>query len=262
MKHHFRIYLRLLKLNFAALTSYRANFLNNVFSSILWGSFQMITILIITSRVTTVFGWSRNELIFLVALLNIFVGIYHFLFSRNFERFSNVVNLGQLDSILLKPVDSQFLLSFWLAGYANLLRIIIGVGFIYFIVKNNHIYISFQQIIGGMCLMAIGLITLYSIWFTIMTLTIWFTKLSNLADLMYTSNSFARLPREAINGIKDIAIYLILPLTLIVSTPAKLLLGKPYQTDLLLLLAIAFSLFVISRKFWKFALRFYTSASS
>lgn len=260
MKHYLKIYLRLLKLNFGALISYRANLLNNIFSALLWGFFQLTTILILTSKTNLVFGWTRVELIFLVALFNVFIGFYHFFFTRNFERFAQVINLGQLDPILLKPVNSQFLLSFWLASFAALLRVLIGLGVILFIVNTYHLEISFIQIIQAALIMTLSLTTIYSFWFSIMTLTVWFSTLSNLSELMYTSNSFARLPKEAFSGIRNIAIYIVLPLTLIVCTPAKLLLNKPYQTDLILLIIFAFLLFFTSRYFWKFALKFYSSA--
>jgi ABC-2 type transport system permease protein len=55
--------------------------------------------------------------------------------------------------------------------------------------------------------------------------------------------------------------FALFPLTLVVVTPIKVLLQKASVNDIVWLVVCAISLFIISRKFWQFALRSYTSAS-
>lgn len=262
MKRYFFIYATLLKLNFSNLTAFRANLLNHFLSASLWGSFQIVTIIILTSRIKSIFGWERSELILLVAVFNIFIGIYHTFFSSNFERFTEIIHLGQMDSILVKPADSQFLMTTWIISYPSLLRVLIGAAITIYLAINFGIRINAINILGFILVIPISLMTLYSIWFLISTITIWFTKLSNLMEFMFKLSSFTRFPKEMFDHIKNLLIYIILPLTLIVSTPTKILLGKPFLNELILLILVAIFLFFLSRSFWKFALRFYTSASS
>src|SRR3989344_7678647 len=139
MNHYLHIYKTLLKINLVALLTYRGNFVSSVFSSILWATFGLFLISLLTLRVPMVYGWNREELFMLMLGYNIIVGVFHSLFSRNFERFSQIIHYGELDTLLLKPIDSQFLLSFWLFNYASLSRIVIGiVGFTLFFVKRNY----------------------------------------------------------------------------------------------------------------------------
>lgn len=53
----------------------------------------------------------------------------------------------------------------------------------------------------------------------------------------------------------------LLPLTLVITTPAKVLLQRLDITTLLIFFGLAALLVTLSRKFWKFALRYYTSAN-
>ncbi len=262
MRQYLAVYKVLMKLNFSALTAYRANLLNNSLSAIAWGGFQIITILILTSKVPSIFGWSRVELIILTACFNIFIGIYHTLFSRNFERFSQIVHFGQLDPILVKPIDSQFLSTMWLVNFSGLLRLIIAIPVLVFVIYKYGIEINVLNILGFLSLLPFSLIILYSVWLLVITLTIWFTRLSNLVELLYSANAFSRFPKEMFDNLKNIIIYLVMPLTLVVSTPTKILLNKPFLGDLILLFILTFLLFIISRSFWKFALKYYSSTGS
>ncbi len=260
MKKYLKLYWLLIKLNFSSLTAFRSNFISSAFSSLLYAVFQIVTILILTTNVKTAFGWSREEMIILVSSFNIFIGIFHMLFSPNFERFSEIINLGQLDTILMKPINSQFLVSMWLVNLASLLRVLFGCLFISYFIISSHIIVNFLSVLGYLLILPFSLVLLYSVWFIAMTLIIWFTRLSNLVELMFTLNGFSRYPKEMFQNASLVVFYLVFPLVIIVSTPTRVLLHKFSLSEVLILLAITAIFFYISKMFWKFALRFYTSA--
>lgn len=244
------------------LLAYRGNFFNNLLSSVGWSVLTFSTILLLTSRVTSVAGWERSELILLTAVFNIFIGVFHMLFSRNIERFSTIIHYGQLDSILTKPIDSQFLLSFWFVHITSFTRIVAGGIISVLLLKSMHIALSIGEIMGFLLLLIAALAVLYSLWFLIATLTIWATSLSNLSDLLYRLNTFTRFPRAVFEGLPGFIFLFLVPFVVVVNTPTKFLLHKITYWEILELLLLSLILFFASRFFWRFALRFYTSASS
>ncbi len=262
MKHYLRIYSCLLRLNLAALVAYRVNFINSFISSLSWAVFSIISIVILTSKTKVVFGWSRDELIILTGAYSIVIGVFHAFFSRNFELFSDLVFFGKLDTVLTKPADDQFLLSFWRFSYSSLARVLLGIGFTLWMIIKNEIALTLMGIIGFFVLMIVGIVIIYAIWFTTITLTIWFPRLSNLVHLLFLVTGFARYPAEMYYGLKTYILFFLLPIILVVSTPTKALLNKTLQGEVLDLIAFAIMLFFCSRLFWKFALKHYTSASS
>lgn len=262
MMHYFRVYKRLFFLNFAVLVSYRLNFINYLISGTIWGFFSIISILLLTSKTATVLGWQRHEILLLTGVHAVSLGIFHMLFSSNFERFPRYIELGQLDTFLLKPIDAQALVSVWLIRVVSLSRVLLGVGFIWYLVTVYHIKLTILQVIGFIPLMFCSLILMYGIWFMVITLTIWFTRLTNLPEVLYAMNGITRYPPEVV---KELTIYVFLflfPLTLIVVTPAKMLLGSLSFENSFILFFFAGVFFFCSRKLWQFALRSYTSASS
>lgn len=262
MRKYFRIYSMFLKLNFSTLVAYRSNFMNSVVSSIAWGLFSVFNIVILTSRVSSVFGWKREEIIILTAAFNILVGVFHTVFSRNFERITKLTNFGDLDRVLLFPIDSQFAVSFWVVNYAGLARIPIGIGLLTYLLQQLRVSISWQQFVSFGLLLLIGLTLQYAIWFLVSTLTIWFTRLSNVVEVMYSVTGMARLPREMFQQLADYIFVFLLPITLIIVTPVKTLFHQANTLEILALISVTCFFFYTSRKFWKFALRYYTSASS
>ncbi len=262
MLKYIRIYALLLKMNLSSLIIYRAHFYNSLVASIAWGLFSLYSIVLLTSRSSVVFGWQRNELLLLNGMYGIVIGFFHVIFSRNFDRFSTIIHFGQLDSYLLKPIDSQFLLTFWLFGYATISRIIIAFLFTWHMLGQLSVRLTISQIVAGMLFAVCGIILLYSIWFIVITLTMWFTRLSNLTEFMFTITGTARYPSEMTRQLGSFMFLFFLPLTLIITVPAKVFLGRLEMWEIIFLPLLALVFLRISRIFWKFALRSYTSASS
>lgn len=241
--------------------TYRANFINSMISSFGWGLFSIASIVLLTSKSSTIFGWKREEVFVLTASYAILIGIFHLVFSRNFDRLSEIIHFGQLDTVLIKPIDSQFLISFYWVNYTSIFRIVLGIIFNIYLFKVFHFNFSLLNFIYFLILILVGLIVLYSIWFIASTLLIWFTRLSNLIDFLFNITGLARYPGEMIRQLRFYIFLFLLPITLIITVPAKFYLQKGSLSELILLLFFAVILFFASRKFWKFALRYYTSAS-
>ena len=258
---YFRIYKAIFKINIAYILAYRANFINGIVSSLGWGAFQIIWITLLTNKTKTVFGWKQDELIFLAMGYIISLGIFHFLFSRNFDSFSRIIDKGEFDSHLLKPLDTQFLISTMILSYANIIRTIVGIGLIVWWSVIHHYYIGLFEVVHFSLLIGVGVMMMYSIWFFFITSLIWYPNLNNMVDFLYTINGLARYPSEMLRMSGKLILYFFIPLSLVVATPIRVLLQKNLWPDELLLVGISVLLFYFSRKFWKHSLKYYTSAS-
>ncbi len=230
-------------------------------NSLGWGALAIITIIILTSKVSTVFGWTRSELILLAAMVNVIYGVLRVLFDMNFWAFSETVNTGKLDSVLLKPIDSQFQMSIWNIDFGGILRVIIAIVLTIYLAFFFHFAITPVNILLGFFLSILGVSMLYSISFIFLTITIWFSNLYNLMHLINTIIGASRYPKEMYVGLATPLFFFFLPIILIISTPTKALINQINFQDALLLTLFAVVFFSVSRMFWKFALRFYTSAS-
>lgn len=263
MKHMRYIYLlkALFLTNLERELAYKKNFFVEMLTSLAWGAFSILIILLLTTKVPNAFGWTREELILLTVIVNVIFGIYRVFFDINFWRFSQIIHHGELDAILLKPVDSQFQMSLWFLDFSALLRVLIAIGLIIYLLAVFHFTVSLISFIAFLFLAIASIILIYSLTFIVMTITIWFTKLSNLFDLVNTGMSTSKYPKEMYQNLNGFALVFLLPFVIVTSTPTKVLIQKGNVWDSILLIVFAVVLFTTSRVFWKFALRFYTSAS-
>lgn len=262
MKHYLNVYKRLLIINFAQITAYRANFLNFLIAGTIWGFFSIFSILLITSKVDSVLGWSKVDILLLTVVNQIIIAIFHMLFSSNLERFPLYVEQGKLDSYLLKPIDSQVLVSIWFIRIISFSRVFMALIFLWYVIATYHIHINFIHVLMSIPLMIIGIAILYCIWFVICVLSIWFTRLTNIPEVLYTLNSVSRYPPQIYQELGFIIFLFVFPLTIIGVTPLEGFLGRLSLGNGLFFLVFAVVTLIITRVYWKFALRSYTSASS
>lgn len=262
MRRYIQIYIRILKLNTAGILAYRANFINSIASSFGWGIVSILAIFLLTSHTSNVFGWSREELFLLVGIYNILNGIFVMFFARNFERFSRLIHFAQIDSVLTKPIDSQFLISLSLFNITGLVRVLVGGIFTAYIINALRIQITFSNLIEFLLFLILSMIIFYSVWFFVLTIVIWFSNLTNLVDFLYVINNLGRYPSKMIYSTHNLFLLLFLPLTFMASIPAKALLSNLTLTDFVIFISTSLGMFFMSRKFYFFALKSYTSASS
>lgn len=262
MKRYLKIYKALLRINLISLFTYRANFINSTISSLVWGTFSVITIFLLTSRTNSVLGWSREELILLTAVFSIIVGIFHIFIARGFERFARIMAWGTFDSVLLKPIDSQFSVSFWELNYSAISRVILGFLMLAYLLHYYSYSIDPLFLIVFLMLLIAGVFSLYSLWLIGATFIIWFTQMSNIIDFMYTVNGFIRQPSEMYKKISGGLFLLVLPVVFVATSPLKSLIGKPNYYEIAILLLLNVTFLIVSRAFWRFGLRYYTSASN
>ncbi len=262
MKRYLRIYYQLLRLNLSALITYRVNFVNNVIGSVGWGAMSLLTLILLTARVTNAYGWKREELLLFNGIYGVIIGVFHMFISNNMGRLSRVIHMGELDGILVKPIDSQFAVSLWWVNFATVFRILMAAAFTVYIISVLHIRITGVQVLTFFLLSIASLVLLYSLWFIVLTNLMWLTNLSNLVLFMYSFESMARFPKEMLAQLTGFVFYAVFPLAIVINTPARALLGRISVTDSIWLVVLAAGLWCIARSFWRYALRHYGSASS
>lgn len=261
MKKYYSLYKQLNKINLSLFLAYRINFINEFIATSVWTGLIVSTMLLLTRRATVVAGWNQGEMLLLTASIIMILGIFEIHFKRSFQLLPTTIFKGDLDNLLLKPVDSQFMVSFISFKLMGLWRFLIGVIFLWYVLHTYHIHYTFANAVSYAVLLFVGSIIYYTLWFVVSTFLIWNPRLSNLLDVMNSMNHASRFPPDMYREFHTVLFFVLLPYMVLVSTPVKVFLGKAGYQDIISLLVLAVGMFVISRMFWKFSLRYYTSAS-
>lgn len=261
MRRYIRIYWQMMKMSFATLLAYRSNLINNTLSSLAWAALTFVSIYLITSKSPNVYGWTREQLILLTAVYSLMIGAFHALFTGNFEELATRISYGQLDGLLVKPIDVQFSATCGKIRYTPFVRIIAAAVVIGLILQEMNVVVTMPMFILFLLFTIAGLMILYSLWLITSTLLIWNPRLTNLIDVLFSVSSMARYPGEMYSHVHITVYALVFPLTFVSVVPVKALTGMVSGSDIGWLMGLAIGLFMVSRLFWMRALRSYASSS-
>ncbi|WP_416422901.1 ABC-2 family transporter protein [Pseudomonas sp. App30] len=206
-------------------------------------------------------GWNIYQVLALFGVALTLEGLLEMWLFPSLHALSEKVRTGDLDCLLLRPVDCQFSVSFSKVNIWELPRAIIGVAVV---VYSMHA----QGTLGGSNLLVFagllmgGVAIFYSLFLITCTLSIWFVKIGDIWIVSYTIMEVGRFPVSAFPQSVRVLLTFFVPIYFISNVPVDGAMGMASQASVVgATLACLISL-CISRMFWVFALRSYESASS
>jgi ABC-2 type transport system permease protein len=205
-------------------------------------------------------GWTWQEALVILGIFTLLQGFAGTFLSPNLGKLVQYVQQGTLDFVLLKPISSQFWLSTHTFSLWGVPDIPFGIGIILY--AGSQLKISFTSYIIALIPLSFGLISLYSLWFMLGATSIWFVKIYNLTEVLRGLVEAGRYPMVAYPAIYRWFFTFIVPVAFLTSVPGEALLGRTQWTWIASSGGLAMVLLLCSNLVWRFALRFYTSASS
>ena len=256
------VYKNFLHTSLACELEYKANILIDLFTAVLSlvGSIFLLSIFFRDS--TNIGGWKFKQALIIQAIYTILNGITNTWFNPNLTEIVKHIREGTLDFVLLKPIDSQFFISFKKISPSGLLEIILGLCLMFYCIIINQINLNLNFLILFGLTLICSICILYSLWFFISTTTIWFVKTWNAIEVLRSFLYIGRFPLSSFSFSLRIFFSVFIPIAFITTIPSEVFLGLSVFWKILLEIIVATIFLINSRKFWLFALKFYSSASS
>jgi ABC-2 type transport system permease protein len=262
IRRYWSIFWKLRVMQLMLVLEYRADFIFWAFISGMWTSFNFFFIHILASTSKQIGGWNENELFVLMSVFNIIDAFIWSFFYFNMSRYVNRVFNGELDGFLVKPVDTQFILSTEHNSYNNSIRLFIGIGMLLFSTSRLENPPGFMEWVLFVPLLLFGLLLLYSLWFSVATVSFWVERLGNINDIIPSLRRLAQVPRSVYTGIFSFVFCTIFPVALITSLPAEVLTGRFSLPWVVFFIGFSLFAFIFSRFFFHFSLKKYASVGS
>jgi ABC-2 type transport system permease protein len=266
---HSSLEMRYLKLFFTFMKSsvqmeleYRANFLTQVCLSLLWIGVTLVSVLVFYTHTDAVGGWALNEALVIVGMFTFMGGVIQTLLQPNAQKIVEMIRTGTMDFVLTKPVNSQFIATLRHHKIFSSLDMLVGAGIVLVAFGRMGYAPSSVALLQFALMLALALLTLYSIWVIMATISFWFVKVANLTEGFNAIWDTGRFPVTTFDGVLRIALTFVLPIAFITTFPAQAILGKLDGVTMIPALIIGVGLFAFSAWFWRYAVRSYSSASS
>jgi len=259
-------YLRLLsifyKYSIVSELEYRVDFLANVFMSVFWLAWAIVSVGVFFLHTDKIGDWSWQEVLMVVALFTFFSGVMEALLRPNVGAVLDQVRDGTFDFVLTKPVNAQFIASLRNIVVWRLSDVVIGLGLIAYALAQMHVVPTMGQVALFFVMLVAATFIVYSLWLMMVSLAFWFVKLDNFTELFNGFYEAGRYPVTVYRGVVRALLTFVVPIAFVTTFPASALLGRIDHATVAIGIAFAVGLFVISNRFWNFAIRHYSSASS
>jgi ABC-2 type transport system permease protein len=276
---YFSVFLTFLANSLIREMNFRLNFFIECVSSVTWTLMNLGLYHIIFQH-TDQFGsgWGMWEFYVFLSTTMIVNSLVQAFFMPNCEEISEMIRTGGLDFALLKPIDTQFLISLQKADWSALSNFAAGLLLLAMSLwqlatrADNPLPITISSLVLYPLFVMCGVAIMYSLMIALSSTSIWLGRNQSLYDFWFYITNFSRYPMEIydgpVGGVLRYAFTFVLPVLVVVNVPARILAQPLYPESSLetwlpwfTLLATVLSL-LASRWFFYVALARYRSASS
>lgn len=243
IKKYWHVFWHFRKMHLMTTVERRADFVFWGGVSVMWTIFNVFFFSLILGVSNTIGGWSMYEMYVLLGVFSIIDSFTWGLFYFNMSRYTNSVYDGDLNSILLKPINPIFMLMTRYNNYNNSFRFFIGIGMTIWAVSKLDVTPSFMEVVLFICVLFLSMLCIYFIWFILSTFAFYFERLNNINEIIPNLRRVWQVPREVFPGFFAVILTYIFPMALVVSLPTEILTNK--YNPLLLLYLLCFTLVTI-----------------
>ena len=261
-KKYIKVYTKFLHTSLASELEYKTNILVDLITAILSLIGSIFLLSIFFQNNGSIGGWKFEEALIIQGIYTILNGITNTWFNPNLTEIVKHIREGTLDFVLLKPIDSQFFISLKKINPSGFLEIILGFCLLLFCIRINEINLNISFLTLTLITITCSISILYSLWFFISTTTIWFVKTWNATEVLRSFLYIGRFPLNSFSFSLRIFFSVFIPIAFITTIPSEVFLGFSQIWKILLEIFVASLFLITSRKFWIFALKSYSSASS
>ncbi|HYD35304.1 MAG TPA: ABC-2 family transporter protein [Vitreimonas sp.] len=259
---YWHLFWLLRRMHLQRMFEYRANFLFWGGISAMWTIFNVFFFDLVTGTTGHIAGWSRGEMKVLLGVFNIIDAFTWSFFYHNMTEYTRSIFDGTLNTWLTKPVDTQVMLMIKNNSYSNIFRFILGFLIIGWGAQELPYHLTIASLGWFVIALCLAGYLVYISWFCCSTCAFWVDKLDNINEVFPAFRRLWQLPRSVYSGATSTLLTLILPLGLISSVPAELLLGRPSLLWLGHLFIFTIGVTLFSRWFFSISVRKYSGVAN
>jgi ABC-2 type transport system permease protein len=207
----------------------------------------------------TLAGYTGNQAIFFFLTFNIIDVITQFLFREVYNFRPMIIN-GDFDLVLVRPLNSLFRV---LMGGADVIDFVtIPPLIIATIYVGSLLHPTFLSVLYYLLLLANGFLIATAFHIIVLAFAIVTLEIDHTVMIYRDLTSLGRLPIDIYKQPLQAFLTYLIPVGIMITLPAKALMGLVGPGGILLALLIGIAALLISLKFWNYALTKYSSASS
>jgi ABC-2 type transport system permease protein len=262
LSHYLKIWLASARYSLVRTMMFRMDFLMWSLVELLWMAVNILLISVIYSHTDSIAGWKKYEMLLLVGTSMILQRLMMGFFWSNLFELGRNVRSGLFDFFLAQPGNPLFMVSTRKLDLDGILNSFIAIAVVVYAAMKLGLQPGALDIALYVVLLGCALIIHYAAVLLIVSLTFWIIGSQGIEGSYFTLFEFARIPRQAFVGVREVLFVWALPAVISSNVPASVLIHG-FQAHYVLWLAGAAAVWLtIGILAFRAGLRRYASASS
>ncbi|TMD58383.1 MAG: hypothetical protein E6I87_12515 [Chloroflexi bacterium] len=242
--------------------AYRANFTFGIVRLFIVVGTSIGAALILFQYTDAMNGWTLPQMIALLGVYYLVQGLADLMFMPSVTKLMEQVRLGTLDFVLLKPANSQFLVSTRYVEPTQIASVIVGAAVVALGASRMQPSPALSDALSFALALACGVALVYSLLIAIGTLAFWFVRMDNLLVIFSSLIEAGRFPVDIYPGWLRATLSTLVPIGIAVTVPAQAISGRVDALGLATIVLVGAGSLVFTAWFWRRGLRSYTGASA
>jgi len=260
---HLKIWLMLVRINVMSQMEYRANFVTGILMEAGYLIVKILYVIVAYRAGKTIAGYGPDEILVFVGTFVFSTGFYAGIFMMNFFQLSTLVRDGSFDTLLTKPVNTQFLATFRRSDIGPFLTdtiagaVMVAMGLVRLGAGFNVL-----GIIGWAFFASSGAAVGYALWLLPQTLVFRVVRADAIAGLSDAFWDFNNVPMIVYGRVGQMVGVFLIPIFVVTNFPALFALGRmpPLYFAWGIIAPVLFGW--IASRCWKSSLKHYASGGN
>lgn len=258
---YFRLFGHFVAFSFSRSLEFRFDFYMRIAMDILYYAVNILFFRILFLHTPNLGGWGEPATMVFVSAYCLVDAVNMTLFSSNMWQFPILVNKGDFDYYLVRPVSSLFFISFRDFSAGSFMNFLIALGLFVWAIARYPATVPAWKIALFFGLIANGVLIFYCL-NVLFNMAVFLTHSEGFGAMIWSMAKLGERPDRIYTGWLRRTLTTTLPFCLIASFPTRLLL-EPFDSGVFLhSLVVSAALFAFLLWMWRLALRSYSSASS
>jgi len=262
MKDIFRLFTEYLSQYFKSRLAYRANFLSELVSNLVFEVINLVFILVVFQHVSTMKDWTRDEIIFIYGFFLVPYAVFSMFFS--FWDFNEkYIIRGEMDRILTRPINNLAQVCLESIAPDRFFGVITGLIIIGYAAFQLELSFAWYDVPLFILLVLSSSLIYAGVYTGIAAVSFFSDSRTGIAPMIWNIQNYGRYPVDVYNKVIRILLTWILPFAFVGVYPAAYFLRKEvYYGYAMLTPVMGIVFFCIGLFVWKLGVRKYSGAGS
>ncbi len=145
-------------------------------------------------------GWEQHQFFVFFGTSLVINSVVQAFFMTNVDEMTDMIRTGGLDFLLVKPIDTQFLVSLRRIEWSSLSNLVMGLVLLGYSLVHLAYVPGLLQVLLYLVYVICGMAIYYSLMIALGSSTVWMGRNLTLYDFWFYITTFSRYPMEIYTG--------------------------------------------------------------